>query len=278
MTYQTEAPDYRSAYRDFDYEDDHDDRDWDDRIEDTIKDNKLPLALIGLGIGWMLLSSARETEMYQQYSHQMSDRTRGLRQRARSTFDDYRNRAESAVGRSSGDKGSGSSTDAGYDRIADYDARQDYASNSGSGSSWRSGMSERYGHVTDRARGMGRNTSMRARQVGRSFWDMVDEHPLAVGLMGVALGAAMGASLPATETEDEWLGDYRDRTMDQLWSRGQETARQATDVAKEAVSAGAHAARETAERRAEEQGLTGNGGNGSTSSTGNGSTGSSNKS
>lgn len=277
MSYQTEAPDYRSAYRDFDYEDQYEDQDWDDRVGGMLSENKVPLALIGLGLGWMLLSSARHTDTYQEYSHRLDERTRGWRQQASRAVDDYRHRAEHAYEdyrhraedmvqrgreRMGGSQGSsqGSSTAAGYDRIADYDSRDEQ----GWGGNWRQSARERYSDVADRARGMGGMTARRARQVNQSLWDMVDEYPVAAGLMGLALGAAIGASLPSTEMEDEWVGEYRDHAVDELWERGRDTAHQAADVAREAVSAGAEAASETAQRRAEEQGLTsGNGGSSS---------------
>jgi hypothetical protein len=42
---------------------------------------------------------------------------------------------------------------------------------------------------------------------------MVQEHPLALGMIGVAAGAALGAALPESRAEDEAFGPARDTIM-----------------------------------------------------------------
>jgi hypothetical protein len=49
------------------------------------------------------------------------------------------------------------------------------------------------------------------RRAQSGFAHMREEQPLVVGAIGLAVGAALGAALPKTETEDEWLGDTRDQ-------------------------------------------------------------------
>ena len=45
----------------------------------------------------------------------------------------------------------------------------------------------------------------------RDGWSYMNrEHPLVLGALAVAAGAAMAAWLPPTETEDEWLGEASD--------------------------------------------------------------------
>lgn len=44
---------------------------------------------------------------------------------------------------------------------------------------------------------------------------MYDDQPLVGGLIAAVIGAAVGAALPRTETEDEYLGAYRDRAFDE---------------------------------------------------------------
>ena len=47
----------------------------------------------------------------------------------------------------------------------------------------------------------------------------------------MAVGAAVGLSAPATETENEWLGDTRDTLVE----RAQEAAKDTVDQARQAV-------------------------------------------
>ncbi len=48
---------------------------------------------------------------------------------------------------------------------------------------------------------------------GRSTSAAYDVNPMAFGLGALALGAAVGMSLPSTRQEDEWLGETRDQAM-----------------------------------------------------------------
>ena len=86
----------------------------------------------------------------------------------------------------------------------------------------------------------------------RGFFDTLHEQPLVLGALGLAAGAAIGAALPTTDKEDEWLGDSRDR----LAERAKEAGWEQVEKARAAAGAAYSAAREEAER----QGLTLEGG------------------
>jgi len=261
-----------------------------------LRDNTLPLALIGAGIGWMLLNTAQHTEAYERLRYRAGQRTgrlthrmrdsyshagervregyQGVRERLTHAMDSVRDGAERLRSRVGGGGQEHEDPSAAYyDRIADYDARQDYATYGGgydddydSGSDWGRG----YGRIADRSRGMMRGMGSRASMANQSFWDLVEEHPLAAGLMSLALGAALGATLPSTQVEDEWLGDYGDQIRHQAMDQGRDTLSRTTNVAREAALAGAEAARERAREEAERQGLTVDELTGSTSGTGSG--------
>lgn len=64
-----------------------------------------------------------------------------------------------------------------------------------------------------------------------NYW--IDEYPLAVGAFGLALGAALGALLPATRREDEWFGE----TRDDLAHRARQEADRTRRVAERSVEA-----------------------------------------
>jgi len=66
---------------------------------------------------------------------------------------------------------------------------------------------------------------------------MMREQPLALGAIGVAIGAVIAAMAPRTHKEDELMGDTRDRLLDQAKEVGKEKLEQAKEVANTAVGA-----------------------------------------
>ncbi len=60
----------------------------------------------------------------------------------------------------------------------------------------------------------------------------IEENPLAVGAVALALGAAVGLSIPSTRYESELLGEYRQQLID----KAQEAASGLVDKAKNAAS------------------------------------------
>lgn len=78
----------------------------------------------------------------------------------------------------------------------------------------------------------------------RSFSDMVEEQPLVLGAIGLALGALVGAMLPRTRMEDEYMGETRDQLREaiseqtgQLYERGKVTATEVYRTAAEEARA-----------------------------------------
>ncbi len=76
---------------------------------------------------------------------------------------------------------------------------------------------------------------------------MMREQPLALGAIGVAIGAVIAAMAPRTHKEDELMGDTRDRLLDQAKEAGKEKLEQAKEVANTAIGA--------ATKEAEQRGL-----------------------
>ena len=80
-------------------------------------------------------------------------------------------------------------------------------SSSSTTSHWRDAASDRAADVAERAR----DAAYRA----RNRWEsMLDDNPLALGIAALAAGALIGASLPQTEVENEYLGETRDQMLD----------------------------------------------------------------
>ena len=79
---------------------------------------------------------------------------------------------------------------------------------------------------------------------------MMSDNPLALGAVALVAGVAVGLALPQTERENEWMGDTRDRVVDQA----QDVARDAIDRAKTVASDVADQAKASVQEQAKEVG------------------------
>ena len=95
---------------------------------------------------------------------------------------------------------------------------------------WRERASES-GHATADA---ARDVLERARG---GYERLREQQPLALGAVGLAIGAVIAMALPHTQTEDEWMGDASDRVADKAREAGREQLQRANEVAESAVDA-----------------------------------------
>lgn len=72
-----------------------------------------------------------------------------------------------------------------------------------------------------------RNVSRAGRGLRRQAARFVDRQPLVMGALGLAVGAAIGAGLPATREEDQWMGEARDDLLRQAQDTGGAALREA---------------------------------------------------
>ncbi|HEY0832739.1 MAG TPA: hypothetical protein VGE72_02420 [Azospirillum sp.] len=193
---------------------------------DMVRGNPVPLAMIGLGVGWLLLSRTGydRTIVDNRYVDSVRDGAGSAARYARDTFysatDRVRHAAEDVYDAASG-AASDISSRAGEAYSSAYEGARSMArSNAGDG-----------GRATHARSGPGMVS-----RATHGFWDMVEDHPLVAGVMGVALGAAIGASIPSTRYENRWVGDYADQVTDR-----------AKELAQDAVERGTRAARAAAE-------------------------------
>jgi ElaB/YqjD/DUF883 family membrane-anchored ribosome-binding protein len=162
------------------------------------KNNPMPIALVGIGLAWLMASGKNPPARYgtSDYGPSLGERAGEL-----------------------GHKISGT-THAVEDRM-----RQ----------------------ARDTLSSAGRTARERMNSARDSMDYMMREHPLALGAIGVAIGAVVAAMAPRTRKEDELMGDTRDRLLDQAKEAGKEKLEQAKEVAHKAVGA--------ATKEAEQRGL-----------------------
>jgi hypothetical protein len=165
-------------------------------LRDTVRDNPMPVMLIGVGIAWLMASGRQGT------GHAGEGRM---------------HRAASKVSET-GHSLAGKASDIGH-RVSD-----------------------RTSEIAGRARDMGRGTRERIGEISQrsqqgyyrtrdSLSHMADEQPLLLGALGLAVGTLLGAVLPNTRREDEFMGEKRD----DLVQRAKGTMREQMDAVKESA-------------------------------------------
>ena len=149
--------------------------------------------------------SYQARDMYEEGRERLAAGWEHGRDRANDAYEEARDRAENAYKRA---RKEGAST---YDQVRDrVQSNLDYGR-------------ERVSELSQAAIDELNYLRKKAAPATDGFWTMVDEHPLAVGIMGVALGAALGASLPGTASEHRVVGSLGDK----LSEAGHEFAREA---------------------------------------------------
>jgi ElaB/YqjD/DUF883 family membrane-anchored ribosome-binding protein len=189
----------------------------------SVQNNPMPVILTGVGLAWMMASSneprapVRPSADYGGYADGTSesagdsgsDSTGGLKTGASAV--------KSAVG-SMGDKAS---------RAKD--------SLKQSVGSFSENASEAISTTGERMRAQGERVRMQSQRLRSNFETLMEEQPLIVGAIGIAIGAALGAAFPRTETEDRLLGETRDSAMRAATEKASEAYEDVKDTAADVV-------------------------------------------
>jgi len=198
-------------------------------IVEEVRQNPYPALMIGAGVAWMIMDRSRNRGNGDVYGYQ-SSRWRG----SSSDYSSYGSGSRYGTRSASGANYSG--TEYGSGRAgSEYSSATRYGASYGE--SEESGLADRARETMNQARYATQRTTRRAQN---QLQRMLNNNPLLVGAAAMVVGAAIGAALPETERENEWMGDARDSVVD----RAQEMAHNAVgtvqevaaDAAKEAVS------------------------------------------
>lgn len=84
------------------------------------------------------------------------------------------------------------------------------------------GMGDKLHGKWDSTKGKAR---LKAHEARMGFDNMLEDNPVALGALGIAAGALLGALLPSTESEDRWMGEIRDRVAEDLKSGARDVTR-----------------------------------------------------
>jgi len=164
---------------------------------EQLRENPVPIALIGLGVAWLALSQTRRPARgaggYQAAGYYPTyegyDEEETLRAKVKAKAD-----AAKAKLADTAEKAKAKLADAQH-QAAD-------------GVSGLRGKAEEYAHVAQEKAGE------YGREARRRFDDTLDSEPLVIGAIGLAVGAAIGASLPSTPVERRYIGPARSKVAD----------------------------------------------------------------
>ncbi|MCD1609925.1 DUF3618 domain-containing protein [Stutzerimonas kunmingensis] len=157
-------------------------------LTDTVKANPVPTLLTSVGLVWLMAGQNRRTD----YSDSASTGP---------------SMTDKLAAKASGLKQQGTG-------IKEKAAQMSHSASSSLGNArHRVGDSSRHAaeslrHTADRARG--------------GFTQLLNEQPLALGAMGIALGALLAASVPPTRREDELMGQKSDELTGKIKDKARE--------------------------------------------------------
>ena len=237
-------------------------------VLDTIKANPIPAAMIGLGLGWLIFGSSRgprgdaaERTMHRYRINAGSQYGSGAGYGYADGRDEGNDLGEGGSRRvlRQGQRAVGNAVHAAGDGVSNLGHRvSEGASHLVEGAqgvahdatSTVSHLAQDAGHRVAEVAGGARDAAVHfagdarvrgqrvVRGAGRQFMraergieSTLRENPLALGAVAIAIGAAIGLSLPHTRVEDEWMGDTKERLLHQA----EDMAGQAIHKAEEAV-------------------------------------------
>jgi len=188
--------------------------------------NPFPLVLIGLGVGLIAyeFSGKKRRPAHHYYSENEEFRGGKLTSSVSNTL-------KSATGKI-GDTASGA-----YESVSNVAGNalstvSDKASSAYEGVT--SAATSAYSSVTDYAGNAYEKAGEYSVQAREQYDYYIEENPLAVGAVALAIGAAVGLAIPSTRYEGELLGEYRQQLLDKAQSAAGDLVDKAKEVASEA--------------------------------------------
>lgn len=198
-----------------------------DNLKTQVRDNPLPLAMIGAGFAWLFMGggpSARQTNW--------NGRESGSDTTAADTF--------GASGAEVWEGASGMETLEGGAPYGDGSAQDSGESLTERLGSAYNATGEAASSAASSVSGTTRNVGRRAGEMGsnarRMLADSLEQEPLILGALGVAVGAAVGAMIPRTRVEETYLAPYGEKMRDsakEAVDRGLEQTRSAASTLKD---------------------------------------------
>lgn len=162
----------------------------------ALRDNPVPVLLVAAGIGWLAMAGGREARAAGRYAGPPPGQGAGVLTAGHP-------RPPGAASEAEDGPGLAARAAEGLGSVAETGRR----------------AAHRTGEALQEAGEAVRDLGQRARRSGgaaaEGIAEALERQPLLLGVLGIAVGAALGALLPASETEDRLLGEARDRVADE---------------------------------------------------------------
>lgn len=207
---------------------------------DTIRENSLPAALVGIGLGWLFVNgrarrssggAGRQFDDRSQYRYGgRSQYALGDDPTARYAYEGSAYGSEVGYGREYGSGYRSEEEEGALGRV-----RGKAGEIGGEVKHTASELAERAQQAAEEAREraseVASTVAERTRERVTRVEDRYYESPLAVGAATLALGLAAGMALPVSDREVRFMGDARDRVVDRVRGAARETTDKVQDVA-----------------------------------------------
>lgn len=193
-------------------------------IVKSAKGNPLPLALVGIGLGMLFMqrNKRRTDNRSYEYDYKTSQYQQNYSGGYDQMNDDETINRQKVNSRTSG--------------IFD-NARETVGSVAGSAYDGVTGLASKTG---EHASNLGDHVQKVASRGRNQYEQTLQDSPLIVGAVALAMGAAVGLSIPATEYENQWMGDKKEDLVQSVegvardaFSKVQEVAGEVTKTVQE---------------------------------------------
>ncbi|MEX2491606.1 MAG: DUF3618 domain-containing protein [Nitrospirales bacterium] len=218
---------------------------WQSLLTERVRDRPVPAALIGVGVMWMMKQAASSSSERSRFRRNRYDydytldphedwpdyapeskagRRPHQRRRPESSWDVMKAKAEA-----SGQQA--------REQISEWTGQAQESLED-----WKSKASHRSEEIRERTRERGEHMK-------GELYRVMHESPLTMGAMTLAIGTAIGLSLPRSEKENQWMGETRDRWLEEAKATAKEIAPKAKEAAAEVQRAAGEAGKTQAEMR-----------------------------
>ena len=217
-------------------------------VMSTIKQNPGPAALTALGVGWLVMngrsSAAKGGSSQPGASSTNQGESGGVAEQAQAGM----SQAQERAGEMASTVQDGISTAAGQVAEGAGTVADSVVQGAGSvGSGVASGAASVAGGVQGTVAG----ATNQAKQMPGRLRHMVEENPMRLGMVAVAIGSAAALVVPETQRENQMLGQARDSVIERAQATAQSTIEKVQQVAEDVG--------ETVEKTAQDSGLSNQG-------------------